>query len=99
MLDESRDRFRRSYAAGRAAYQRDSLADNYSYPATLIAVLVPAMLIGVLFVWLHDYKMLSSMKSAGICVVASSVFQYFARRIHNRVARKEGEGSVPGGNE
>jgi len=99
MLDESRDRFRRSYAAGRAAYQRDSLADNYSYPATLIAVLVPAMLIGVLFVWLHDYRMVSFMKSAGICVVASSVFQYFARRIHNRVARKGEEGSVPRGNE
>jgi hypothetical protein len=63
MLDESRDRFRRSYAAGRAAYRRDSLADNYSDPATLVAVLVPAMLIGLLYVWLHDYKMLSLMRS------------------------------------
>jgi hypothetical protein len=88
MLDESRDRFRRSYAAGRAASQRDSLANNYSYPATLIAVIVPAMLVALLFVWLHDYKMLSPMKSAGICVVASAVFQYFARRIHSRFVRK-----------
>jgi hypothetical protein len=99
MLDESRDRFRRSYAAGRAAYRRDSLADNYSYPATLVAVLVPAMLVGLLYVWLRDYKMLSLMRSVGICIVASAGLQYFARRIHQRVLRKEGEGAVAAGEE
>jgi hypothetical protein len=70
--DESRDRFRRTYAADRDAYDRESLSRNHSYPATLITVLVPAMLIGLLCVWLRDYKMLAFVKRAGNCIVASA---------------------------
>ncbi len=80
--------FRKAYDAGRAAFERESLGNNYSYPATLIAVLVPALLVGVLFVWLQNYKTLSLIERIGVCIVASALLQYLAMRIHNRLVKK-----------
>jgi len=80
--------FRKGRDAGRAAYQRDSLENNYSYPATLIAVLVPGILMGVLFVWLRTCKTLSFTERCGILILASALLQYLAIRIHSWFVKK-----------
>jgi hypothetical protein len=89
MFDESRDRFRRSYNAGRVAYHRESLANNYSYPATLIAILVPASLVATLFVWLKHNTTLSFIERCGIFILVSALLQHLSMRIHNRIVRKK----------
>jgi hypothetical protein len=85
MFDESREQFRKSYDAGRDAYER-STSDRRAFITMLVIILLGS----ALFEMLAHYTAWSFVPRIAVVVAALVVAQYFAGRVFNRLPPKVG---------
>jgi hypothetical protein len=85
MFDESREQFRKSYAAGGDAYQRSS-GDRRVFITMLVIILLGS----ALFEMLARYTTWSFVPRIAVAVTAIGVAQYIAGRFFNRLPPKVG---------
>ena len=78
-FDESRERFRKSYVAGRDAYQ-SAQEDRRAH----IAMVVITVLGAVLFEFLEHYTTWSSIARIAVPLAAVALAQYLAARLLKR---------------
>ena len=78
MFDESREQFRKSYTAGREAYQRTS--SDHGDRKVFITMLVITVLCALLFEVLGHYTSLSFVPRIAVAIVAIVLAQYLAVR-------------------